>query len=227
VTSLRIGPLLADVVEAETEKFTVPVLLVHGRGESSSVWRPFSGYLAHLGWRCMAVCLREEADQLAEMREAINALETLPVLIGHDCGAVLALQSARDARAVIALAPLVPAAVLSSPSWWSPRRFWSRAPDPGQAAPQLEKIPEGTPCLVLAGEHDPVTPIQKAQALAARAGAEFQVFPETGHNLPNEPGWETRVATIHSWLVRKLGVELLALYEESVEDGESSANGAN
>lgn len=113
----RVGPLLAEAIPAEWARFTAPVVLVHGLWDTARTWRPFAGYLSHRGWDCIAVHLRGRAgsepvaalaDHLADLRAATAALEAAPVLIGHDLGALLVLQAAAAARAVVAMAPIVP-----------------------------------------------------------------------------------------------------------------------
>src|ERR1700690_3328996 len=107
----RIGPLLAEVSAPETDKFTAPLVLVHGLWERPPAWRRFAGYLVHRGWRCIALERRAAAldigAHLPDLRVAIATLDAPPVLVGHDVGAVLALHCADAARAVIALAPLI------------------------------------------------------------------------------------------------------------------------
>ena len=114
--------LLIESIAAESAKFTAPILLVHGLWGSAAVWRRFTGYLAHRGWNCRALNLRGHggsdtplvlgavrfADYLDDVRQAMAACETPPVLLGHDIGGLLALHAAPLARAVVALAPLVP-----------------------------------------------------------------------------------------------------------------------
>ncbi len=121
----RVGPLLGEAIPAEHEKFTAPLLLVHGLWDTAHTWRPFAGYLSHRGWECIAVHLRGRAgsepvaalaDHLADVRAATTALETPPVLVGHDLGALLVLNAAVAARAVVVLAPIVPLPI------------WARAP---------------------------------------------------------------------------------------------------
>ena len=142
-----IGPLLAEITEAESAKFTSPMLLVHGLWEAADVWRRFTGYLTHRGWRCIAVQLRGRAgtepvaaaaEHLADIRAAIATLEAPPVLVGHDLGAVVALQAAAMTRAVVALAPIVPMPVaVESPRAlrhsgnWLTRRFGLPLSPPG------------------------------------------------------------------------------------------------
>jgi pimeloyl-ACP methyl ester carboxylesterase len=85
------------------------------------------GYLAHRGWDCHAVNLRGRSrgsdargstapadvglrEHLEDLDAVIAACDAPPILIGHDLGGLLALSSQlAPVRAVVALAPLVPA----------------------------------------------------------------------------------------------------------------------
>jgi pimeloyl-ACP methyl ester carboxylesterase len=117
----RVGPLRAQITYGESERFTAPLLLVHGLWQDATVWRRFTGFLAHRGWRCVAVQLDSRhrgglVDLLSGLREAIAALEAPPVVVGHDLGGLLALQVAPAARAVAALAPFVPPPLSEEPA---------------------------------------------------------------------------------------------------------------
>jgi pimeloyl-ACP methyl ester carboxylesterase len=127
----RVGTLLIESVTAESPKFTAPMLFLHGLWCTAVVWRRFMGYLAHRGWSCHALNLRgyggsgsparlgqvRFADYLEDVRLAIGACEAQPVLLGHDLGALLALHCASVARAVVAVAPIVPQPLRSQPHW--------------------------------------------------------------------------------------------------------------
>src|SRR4029453_18774510 len=106
----RFGPLDAEVTRPETDKFTAPLVLVHGLWDRAAVWRRFAGYLAHRGWQCIALVRRGEVSDVAthvsDLRTAIAAVDAPPVIVGHDFGALLALHCGDVARAVVALAPL-------------------------------------------------------------------------------------------------------------------------
>jgi pimeloyl-ACP methyl ester carboxylesterase len=133
---IRLGPLFAEVTEPESEKFTAPLVLIHGLWERAVVWRRFAGYLAHRGWRCIALERRADVGELGahrdDLRAALAAIDAPPVLLGHDVGALLALHCADQARAVVALAALVgpplapPAAALRHAGSWFAR--WRGAP---------------------------------------------------------------------------------------------------
>ncbi|MFI5394865.1 MAG: alpha/beta fold hydrolase [Candidatus Binatia bacterium] len=118
----RRDPVVIETIAAEHPKFTAPMLLIHGLWCTAAAWHRFMGYLAHLGWTCHAVNLRGRAetqvpvsigrvrfaDYLDEVRGAVAACGGPPVVVGHDLGGLLALHCAAAARAVVALAPILP-----------------------------------------------------------------------------------------------------------------------
>ncbi len=245
----HVGPLLAEITAPESEKFTAPLVLVHGLWDSPAVWRRWAGSLAHYGWRCVAVARREVAGGIdahaRDLRAAIAALAAPPVIIGHDLGALLALHCADGSRAVVALAPLVaapagaPHALDRAGTWlarWRgaplrpPRGRWRGAyPGSGRResaaligalvadrAPLVLPSPSA-PCGVFAVAGDEVTAVADAARLAQRIGADFEVVPGTSHAALTTPGWESRVAAVHRWIIRRLGVDLLALFDEAMQ----------
>ena len=247
---MRVGPLRAEVTGPESERFTAPLVLVHGLWARAAVWRRFAGYLAHRGWRCIALERRAEVSDIAahaaDLRAAIAALDAPPVVIGHDLGALLALYCADAARAVIGVAPLVgqpiaaPAPALRHAGTWlarlrrtplrAPRGRWRSAfPDRDAVEPAtlvhqlLSEVPplattaSARPCALFAMRDDEVTSAAAAQALAKDVGAELHAIPVTGHAVLVAPGWEECVAAAHRWIIQRLGVDLLALYEESIQ----------
>lgn len=252
----RVGPLWAEVAQGEVEKFTAPILFVHGLWSTETVWRGFSSYLTHRGWTCVAVRLRgrdgtgvdDVEEHASDLRSVVSSLPAPPVILGHDLGALLGLHLSEQASAVVALAALVPAPIanltrLPATDGWLVRWRGGRLPaprgrlrgaytpndpevrEPASVVRQLRErewppAPPGrpVPTLIVAGGCDPVTDTGAAQRLADHMGAEFDLEPERGHSLLTEPGWEERVSRVHRWLVKRLGISLLALYEESQEE---------
>ena len=253
----RVGSLSAEITQGEGQKFTAPILCVHGLWSTEVIWRAFSGFLTHRGWETIAIRLRgrdgTEPDTVEQhvddLRSAIRSRPAPPVILGHDLGALLALRVAESAAAVVAIAPLVPPPignleVLKNAGGWLER--WRGGPlsrprgrrldaaysagDPAtrESVTMLADLREydrkltrparPLPILVVAGALDPVTPPDAARRLAEQTGAELELIETAGHALLSEPGWEERVSRIHRWLIRHLGVDLLALYEESLEE---------
>ncbi|MFQ5667241.1 MAG: alpha/beta hydrolase [Candidatus Binatia bacterium] len=166
----NIGHTTVESIAAESPKFTAPMVLVHGLWCTAAVWRKFMGYFAHRGWSCHALNFRGHAadsgerdtiaqlqlgDYLDDLRQVIAACEAPPVLVGHDVGGLLALVGgASAARAVVALAPLVPGALASRPNRvlarWTVRlpRLRSRVLQPPRGKLRLEyfgaAVPGGT-----------------------------------------------------------------------------------
>jgi len=241
----RLGPFAVEYSGAEISKFTAPLLLVHGLWDRYESWRLFAGFLSHRGWRCAAIdvaAVDSATDLRTGLAAAIEAIAAPPVVVGHDFGGTLALQEAGRARAVVALAPLSAAAapaLNSAGSWLArrrgvalgpPRGPWRSAYDPAarvvesprllaEVAREREIQPAPVPALVVSGSADPVVPVEAARALAAATAADLEVV-EGGHLLHRDDHWERRVAIVHRWLVRNLGADLLALYEEAMADRE-------
>jgi|SRR5579862_5578252 len=132
-----IGQVTIETIAAESPKFSAELLCVHGLWCTAAVWRRFMGFFAHRGWASHALTLRGHgasagagsiagiryADYCRDVDDVIAACAAPPVLIGHDLGGLLALASASRARAVVALAPLVPGPrSAATRALWSPWR---------------------------------------------------------------------------------------------------------
>lgn len=251
----RVGPLAAEVIQGEGGgKFTASLMLVHGLWSDAYVWRRFVGFLGHRGWTSIAVHLRGRAaggpasgvaQHLDDLRTVVAELEAPPVVVGHDLGGLLALHLT-GARAIVALAPLVPLPLVASPApalqragsafarWRGrplgpPRGAWrgdypteTMVREPANVIRDVlgkawlpPALPPDVPALVLASEQDRVVPSESAAQLAAVVGADFELC-AGGHAMLTNTGWEERVATVHRWLIQKLGAPLLAFYEEAM-----------
>lgn len=197
-----------------------------------------------LGWQDSA-----HRQSLGHTRQslaaALDELGEAPVLLGHDLGGLLALEVAERSRAAVALAPLIPTATTSlegAGTWLQRLRGGARSPGrsladqypsarPTESIDLLRDVAElgaiagvddagdRPPRLVVAGADDRLAPASAARALAAVCAADFEVVPG-GHRLHLDDGWEERAATVHRWLIRSLGEDLLALYDEAWADRE-------
>jgi pimeloyl-ACP methyl ester carboxylesterase len=56
------------------------------------------------------------------------------------------------------------------------------------------------PMLVLGAEHDAIVTQLQIRRTAAVYGAEVQIFPEMGHDMMLEPGWQAVAERMESWL---------------------------
>ena len=120
----RLASLCADVSFPERNKFTAPVLLIHGLWTGSWMWHTIASALALRGWECWALDLRGRQDSRAAPRigrvqledyvedvtTAVQQLWAPPVVWGADLGALLVLQAAAriTPRAVVCSSPLLP-----------------------------------------------------------------------------------------------------------------------
>ncbi len=106
--------LSADIVRAESARYTTSLLCIPGLWSAPLVWRGFASYLAHRGWESQLLDVRAVDGGIATRAAAVAAhaasLSAPPVLIGHDVGGVVALAAAAraPAAAVVLLAPVVP-----------------------------------------------------------------------------------------------------------------------
>ena len=125
------SPLAIDLYSPERKKYKAPLILLHGLWSSSACWMPWATHFANLGWECRAVNLRGRfgADAAAELkrlsfaecvsdvREVFRAAPFPSVVVAHDLGALIALKAleGEKASALVLLAPLPPADVVSEP----------------------------------------------------------------------------------------------------------------
>jgi pimeloyl-ACP methyl ester carboxylesterase len=121
-----LASLRAEVSTPERNKFTAPLLLLHGLWSGGWVWQDVAGVLSQRGWECWALDLRGRpgsrtvehigqislADYVEDVLAAARQLWAPPVVCGYDLGALLAVLAAAQARprALICLAPLLPQA---------------------------------------------------------------------------------------------------------------------
>lgn len=237
----RLADLDVELIRAESDKYAVPLMLLHGAWTGPWIWRAAAGDLGHRGWNCWAVAWRGAGGTWPEARARLQrAAGELghPVVIGHDVGGLLAM-ALRDVSAAVAIAP-IEAGPRAGPhplarSLRARVARWRGVPfKPGDApargtlglsaadlvaeAPTwcgpestLSAVADGVPRLLVAGDHDPCLGSGAARALAAEVGAEFAEVAGAGHDLPYGPHGQRVVAEVHRWLVRRLGGDLLLL----------------
>lgn len=120
----HLASLRLEVSVPERNKFTAPLLLLHGLWAGSWMWQEMAAALTMRGWECWALDLRgrpgsRPVDAVGKIRledyveDVVTAAQHLwaaPIVCGHDLGGLLALLTiARiNPRAVICLAPLFP-----------------------------------------------------------------------------------------------------------------------
>src|SRR5439155_769830 len=80
--------LSADIVRAESARYTTSLLCIPGLWSAPLVWRGFASYLAHRGWESQLLDVRAVDGGVATRAAAVAAhaaaLSAPPVLIGHD-----------------------------------------------------------------------------------------------------------------------------------------------
>jgi len=104
------------IIEPENERYRADLVFVHGLWVGSGIWRAAAAGFAHRGWRCLLVDLPPAAlsgDVVPSwprfVAEVVRGRAVKPIVIGHDAGALLALElAARGAVCgAIAVAPLL------------------------------------------------------------------------------------------------------------------------
>lgn len=110
------GHTALTVIEPESDRYRAELVLVRGLWVDASIWRAAAAGFAHRGWRCVVVERGEDvapAEAGAAWRQgvedAVRGRETKPIVIGHDAGALLALDLASRGlvRGAVAVAPLL------------------------------------------------------------------------------------------------------------------------
>jgi pimeloyl-ACP methyl ester carboxylesterase len=120
----RLGRVPARAEVPEPQKFAWPIVLLPELFTTANHLAVMLGYLATIGWEVYVPDLRAMAGRdgvppLGQMRiddllevagEALDALGRPAIVIGHGLGGLLALKlaEARQLKAAVALAPLVP-----------------------------------------------------------------------------------------------------------------------
>jgi pimeloyl-ACP methyl ester carboxylesterase len=170
------------VIEPERERYRADLILVHGLWVGSAIWRAAAAGFAHRGWRCLLLDLpaAQPPDQVLSwprfVADVVRERPVKPIVIGHDAGALLALDlAARGAvRGAIAVAPLLeglhgllPPVVRATLRL---RRGSTSLPPPAWGQPYFERIPPEHSALVRAGlAAEPVSWLREVEQLTAPA----------------------------------------------------------
>lgn len=237
-------------VRAESRRFVPPLLFLPGLWTDAAVWRAPMSLLAQRGWDCFALQLPPSPlawpTWRARVADAVSSFAAAPVVVGHDAGALLALDVAEGVVARVGLAPF-PARAYSSggaaplPLWrmrWAawrgaalerpavlagvdePPGGWRAAPAPwvvGALAWQAASAASVAPGLLVVGEDDVLFPAAAVAPLAAACGCSVLRLPGAGYGMPWARGWDRHFGRVHRWLVQALGAD--ALLEEDEDEG--------
>lgn len=99
----------------ESERYRAELVFVHGLWVDSRIWRAVAAGFAHRGWTCVLVdplpssAESERSAALHRMARVVARRAAPPIVVGHDAGALVALQLAArgQVRAAVAIAPLL------------------------------------------------------------------------------------------------------------------------
>lgn len=237
-------------VRAESRRFVPPLLFLPGLWTDVAVWRAPMSLLAQRGWDCFALQLPPEPIAWPAWRQRIAAtvssLADPPVILGHDAGALLALDVSEGVVARVGLAPFPARAYTSGaaaplPRWrvrWAawrgaavarpaaladvdePPGGWRAAAAPWMVEAltwQPASVPSVAPGLLVVGEDDVLFPAAAVAPLAAACGCSVLRLPGAGYGMPWARGWDRHFGRVHRWLVQALGAA--ALLEEDEDEG--------
>jgi hypothetical protein len=237
-------------VHPEGPRYVRSLLFVPGLWMLPEALRALASFLAHRGWAGLiadAGGAGGVAARAAEVAALARSLDAPPVVVGYDAGGLIGLGAAYEApvAAVAWLAPIRPrpkeltrllgawrvaGALLRSRDLPAPAGaarevlFGSAAP-PARATESIALVrdvlrarvvspPAELPVVVLAARGD------RLAAGAAPPGAEVIELAVPGRSLIGPAAWQTTADALHRWLVRRLGVENLELYEEAMAERE-------
>ena len=122
---LRVSP-----VHPEGPRYAASLVFLPGLWVGSEIWRSAASYFGHRGWQGYLIDTRSVGGGIATRAHAVAAhlrsLESPPILLGIDAGAVVALAAAHTStvRALVLLSPLVPGSPTTHAVTWSWRLVW-------------------------------------------------------------------------------------------------------
>ncbi len=155
--------LTSETLHAEGARYAASIVCIPGLWAGPAVWRGFASYLGHRGWECHLLDLRLVrggiAARAAAVSEYVSRLSAPAILVGHDAGALVALESAsrRPAAGLVMLAPLAAGSRGAQRLISTPRRllsliFGGGVPPPeGSAAAAWIDLADPARSQVLAG----------------------------------------------------------------------------
>jgi pimeloyl-ACP methyl ester carboxylesterase len=140
------------VIEPESERYRADLVFLHGLWADAAIWRAAAAGFAHRGWRCVLVDAPADtashglAPSFESALRAVPGRETKPIVIGHDAGALVALDLAARGlvRGAVAVAPLVEGLAHLLPRRQRallPLRRWGAVPPPPAEHPYFMGIP--------------------------------------------------------------------------------------
>ena len=121
----------ATPVHPEGPRYGASIAYLPGLWTGPLLWRPAAQYLAHRGWAGLLLDAGPVAGGVAARAAAVQAylrkLPAMPVLIGHDAGALVALASAVEGEvpALVLVSPLRPGAPRTHALAWSRGLPWA------------------------------------------------------------------------------------------------------
>lgn len=142
-------------VPPESERYRAELLFLHGLWVDARIWRTVAAGFAHRGWSCVLVdrlpsSTQSETPCGARRADAVVRGRALPpVVIGHDAGALVALDLAARGlvRAAVAVAPLLdgtaPLQTRIARLARNLRGDGAPVAPPDQGHPYFARVPEG------------------------------------------------------------------------------------
>jgi hypothetical protein len=175
----HIGRLTVEITRPESAKFHHPLLLLHGLWTDTWIWEPVAGYLAHRGWESWAPSLvgLDAADAADALDPVLRALPSVPIIVSHDVGVLLAAACAArtSVPALVAIAPVLPPSesgghrgMFAWPQFWRARLAGRHVPPPRGAARRA-----------FVGDA-----VGVGEQLRADSGARFRAIASGGTQLP-------------------------------------------
>lgn len=249
------------------------IMMIHGISGGKWCWKNYQRFFEEKGYYCLVPVLRFHdqgpkapppaslgnvslLDYVADLEKQIKQLSSLPIIIGHSMGGLLAqmLASKNLAKAIVLLAPVAPWGIIV----WQPMsargvwnilttwQFWKKPvrqtfeeavfsmfnllpPEKQKRAFEQLVFESGRvifemgfwfldrhrasrvlkekvrcPVLVIAGAKDKTISPAIGRQISHRYSpfSSYKEFPNNGHWLIQEPGWQKIASYIHQWLLK-------------------------